>query len=471
MQLKDYCRLDAHELATQIKKKQLSPEEALDCALKRGEEVNPLLNALTHICKDWALAKLKLMTGKEPFYGVPILVKDLGFTLEGIPYTAGSHFFAGTVPSLTSELINRLVALGMLPFAQTNVPELGLSFVTESRLHGPCRNPYDLSRTAGGSSGGSAAAVAAGIAPLSTASDGGGSIRIPAACCGLFGFKPTTGLVSSGPWVAESWSGLASSYVLSRSVRDSAFLFDRLTAPSLNSVSEFKFSKTKKALTFALLDGAFPVVPIAKPCLEALDKTLERLENLGHRIVQIKLALDLEAIGEATMVIIAANTHAEIESHQRMLGRRVQKAELEPITWDIMRLGKSISAAQLIIARNTLYYLLRPLHELFSKADMVVTPALAQLPLAIGSLPTDLGLEIYQQKNIEFSPFTSLFNQAGLPAMTMPVMRHEHLPVSVQFAAGKNQDKALLGLALQLQNEFEDFSQPIMNLMNNQSNG
>jgi amidase len=467
MQLNEYCRLDAHDLAKLIKEKQLSPDEALNCALTRMHEVNPLLNAVVRDCSDWARAQLKLMTGSEPFYGVPILVKDLGFTLAEVPYTAGSRFFAETVPTLTSDLINRLLALGMLPFAQTNVPELGLSFVTESQLHGPCRNPYDLTRTAGGSSGGSAAAVAAGVAPLATGSDGGGSIRIPAACCGLFGFKPSTGLVSSGPWVAESWSGLATAYVLTRSVRDSAFLFDRITAPSLNnlSFSEEGFSKKPRSLTIAIVEEAFPPLALAKPCSDAVDQAVKALTALGHHIVRPKLVLNLQAIGEAAMIIIAANTSAEIESQERMLGREVRKEELEPITWDIMMQGKSMLASELIIARNYLYQLLRPLHELFNQVDIILTPALAQLPLPIGSLPTDIDLDQYQQKNIEFSPYTSLFNQAGLPAMTMPVMRYGHLPISVQFAAAKNQDKLLLSLALQLQKVFEDFSQPVMELM------
>lgn len=465
MQLNEYCQLDAHDLAKLIKTKQLSPKEALDCSLKRMHEVNPLLNAVVRDCSDWARVRLKLMTGDEPFYGVPILVKDLGFTMAEIPYTAGSRFFAGSIPSLTSDLINRLLALGFLPFAQTNVPELGLSFVTESVLHGPCRNPYDLKRTAGGSSGGSAAAVAAGIAPLATASDGGGSIRIPAACCGLFGFKPTSGLVSSGPWVAESWSGLATSYVLTRSIRDSAFLFESLTAASLSNFESTRFKQKQDPLKIAIIEDAFPQVPLAKPCLDALQQAVKVLENLGHQIVRPKFALNLEAIGEAAMVIISANTNAEIENQQNLLGRKARKEELEPITWEIMEQGKSILASQLIFARNHLYQLLRPLHELLNEVDLILTPALAQLPLPIGSLPTNLPLQEYQQKNIEFSPFTSLFNQSGLPAMTMPVMRFGHLPISVQFAAAKNQDKQLLALALQLQREFEDFSQPaLMNL-------
>ncbi|MBA2657437.1 MAG: amidase [Tatlockia sp.] len=467
MQLKEYCHLDAHELASLIKNKDLNPQEVLNCALERMHEVNPLINAVTRDCSDWAREQLKLMTGKEPFYGVPILVKDLGFTLSGIPHTAGSRFFSTTISPLTSDFILRLLALGMIPFAQTNVPELGLSFVTESQLFGPCRNPYDLTRTAGGSSGGSAAAVAAGIAPLATASDGGGSIRIPAACCGLFGFKPTPGLAPTGPYVAESWSGLASSYLLSRSVRDSASLFEPLTSTILNSSTsmETRFEKDQRPLTLAIIEDAFPKVSIEKPCFTALAEAERILKSMGHQIIRLPFSLDLDAISEVVITLIAANTWAEIESQQLFLNREVDKNELEPISWDFMMLGKAVSASQLIRARNHLYQLMRPLHELFNQVDMILTPALAKLPLVIGSLPTTLDFMQYQQKNIEFSPFTAIFNQAGLPAMTMPVMRECKLPVAVQFAAAKNQDRLLLGLALQLQKEFADFSKPILNVL------
>lgn len=469
MQLSEYCKQDAHSLAGLIKAKQLSPDDTLNFALTRMHEVNPMLNAIVTECSDWARKQLKLMSGNEPFYGVPILVKDLGFMMEGVPYTAGSRFYSSTIPPLNSDFINRLLALGFLPFATTNVPELGLSYVTESVLHGPCRNPYDLSRTPGGSSGGSAAGVATGIAPVATANDGGGSIRIPAACCGLFGFKPTSGLMPTGPWVSEAWSGLSAGHVLTRSVRDSALLFELLSARTLVEAKEHLVSfrnkqRQQQALSITLLDGAFAAVPVAKPCIDAVEQTIAVLKELGHTVIQRRLVLDINAIGEAVGTLIAANTCAEIENQQFLLGREVQKHELEPVTWEFMIRGKSVSAAKLIAAKNRMYQLLRPLHELLTEVDLILTPAMAQLPLAIGSLSTDDEFNQYLRKNIEFSPFTSLFNQAGLPAMTIPVMFNGHLPLSVQFAAAKGQDRLLLDFAMHLQPQFPDFTQPIINL-------
>lgn len=466
MQLNEYCRQDAYSLAQLIKTKSLSPEEALDCALRRIEEVNPLINAIVRDCSDWARAQLKIMRGDEPFYGVPVLVKDLGFTMANVPYTAGSRFFAETIPTVNSDLINHLLALGMLPFAKTNVPELGLSYVTESLLHGACRNPYDLNRTPGGSSGGAAAAIAAGIAPVATASDGGGSIRIPAACCGLFGFKPTTGLISMGPLVAEAWSGLATAFVLARSVRDTVILFEELTAPIKKRFNwqSSDYQDELEPLTIGIPEGTFAKVPLAKPCMEAFNEVEKLLKSQGHRIVRLRLPLDLSTVSQAVLTLIAANTCAEIEAQEQKLGREVQKHELEPVTWEFMARGKRLTASQLIDAKNNLYRLMCPVHEIFSTVDLLLTPALAQLPVAIGYLSTSDEFEEYLQKNVEFSPFTSLFNQAGLPAMTIPVRRHKYLPISVQFAAAKNQDRLLLKLGLSLQKELEDFSLPIMNL-------
>lgn len=463
----EYCQQDAYSLARLIQARELSPCEALDFALQRMHEVNPQLNAIVCDCSDWARQKLKAMRGDELFYGVPILVKDLGFTMEAIPYTAGSRFFAGSIPSLNSDLIERLLALGMLPFARTNVPELGLSYVTESELFGPCRNPYDLSRTPGGSSGGSAAAVAAGVAPLSAANDGGGSIRIPAACCGLFGFKPTPGLVSLGPWSEDAWSGLAAAHVLTRSVRDSLLLFNFLSAPDLaqaihNPIDIQAANLLSKPLKVAVLNGAFAELPVEPPLLGAVDQMAGVLKGLGHEVIQHSLSLDLEGIAEATLCLIAANTHAEIESQQLLLQRKATVDELEPITWEFLQRGKTISAAQLIQAKNRLYQLLRPLHALFEEIDLILTPALAQLPLKIGSLRMNDGFEQYLSRNLAFSPFTSLFNQAGLPAMTIAVGYHQHLPLSVQLAAGKNKDWLLMQLAMQLESELADFSKPLM---------
>lgn len=454
MQMDDYCRLDAHALAEKIKTGEMRAEDALHSARTRLQAVNPLLNAVVHDCSDWALERLKAMTGKEPFYGVPVVVKDLGFTLQGVPFTAGSRFFAGTVPDATSDYIRCLLSLGMVPFALTNTPELGLSFVTESAWLGLARNPYDLARTPGGSSGGSAAAVAAGIAPVATASDGGGSIRIPAACCGLFGFKPTQGLISLGPWVDESWSGLSGQHVITRTVRDSARLFaeqTRYTRPLTPTMPTL-------AKTVAWVPNAFAPVAVEAPCLQAMHIMQQHLQALGYQIMESDLQLDLDLINDCALILITANTAAVIETQQRLLGRHAKKQELEPATWEFYKRGKGIKAVQLITARTQLYRCLRPLHALLDNVAFLITPALAQLPLEIGRLTFNQDFDAYLQQGRAFSPFTTLFNQANLPAMTLPVMQHGRLPVSAQIASGKWRDWSLLALAEQLEAGLPSFT-------------
>lgn len=454
MLVREYINYDAHDLALLIKDKQVSPKEVLACAQERMQEVNDKLNAVTSECFDFAEKCLARMDGNEPYYGVPLLVKDLGFALEGTKLTQGSQFFSNTISNDTSDFINKMMSLGFVPFARTNTPELGLSYVTESRLLGPCRNPFDLRRTPGGSSGGSAAAVAVGIAPVATASDGGGSIRIPAACCGLFGFKPTPGLTPAGPWVSEQWSGMATDHVLTRSVRDSSDVFVKIVqSPQMMPKHH------KKSLVITQLEGVFAEVPIAQPCLEALEKGKDLLRKAGHTITSAHLDLNLTEINQCTLVLIAANVCAVIEEQQKIVGRTPTVDELEPITWEFYQLGKRIAAYELIIAKNKLYHLLRPLHQLLEHTDVVLTPALAQLPLLIGQLKTDDEFYSYLQKNTEFSPFTSLFNQAGLPAMTVPVMFHSHLPCSIQLGASAGHDLELLKLAEQIQQLTPDMAQ------------
>lgn len=319
--------------------------------------------------------------------------------------------------------------------------------MTESALLGPCRNPYDTSRTPGGSSGGSAAAIAAGIAPIATASDGGGSIRIPAACCGLFGFKPTTGLTANGPWTDELWSGMATNFILTRTVRDTKALFSALTG---QAAPQNKAS----ALDIAIVEGAFMPVHLDAPCLEAMQVATEQLKQLGHRVHKKHLNLDLAAIGQCALTLIAANTYSVIDLQTKAIGREAKEDELEPMTWEFYYQGQTMSAAQLIQAKNRLYQLTRPLHAFLAQTDAILTPALGKLPLKIGELSTKDPYNDYLQKNAEFSPYTSLFNQAGLPAMSYPVMHHRQLPVSVQLGAGKGRDYLLLDLAEALQSKF-----------------
>lgn len=462
MQTKKYIQQDAHDLAELIKSKEISAEEALQCAITRMDEINPKLNAIITDCRDFGMSSLKSMRGDEPFYGVPIVVKDIGFDLKGERLTNGSKFLEKYIPQQNSDFIERLLALGFIPFAKTNVPEFGLSYVTESILHGPCRNPYDLNRTPGGSSGGSAVAVATGISPIATASDGGGSIRVPAACCGLLGFKPTQGIMPSGPWTETIWSGMATGFVLTRTIRDCKKLFNLLVN---NKMSQEIIYPQRSRLKIATLIGrSFQPVPIDKPYLDAVERMKSILTDLKYPIVEKNIDLDLETIGNCSMILIAANTCAEIEVVEVKMKQKATEDNFEPATWEFYQRGKHISASQLIIAKDKLYQATKALHDIFDDTDVILTPALAQLPIPIGSVKINDSFDSYLQKSIEFSPFTSLFNQANIPAMTIPVARHNRLPISVQFAARRGADSILLELASELQQCLPDFTQPVSDL-------
>lgn len=454
MLLKEYLCCDATELAKRIKTREISPHEALNCALSRINDVNTTLNAVVSDCSDFAKKCLTTLHGDEPYYGVPLLIKDLGQPIAGIRGTEGSRFFAKNIPQITSDLVSKMISLGFIPFAKTNTPELGLSYVTESALLGPCHNPYDLNRTTGGSSGGAAAAIAAGIAPIATASDGGGSIRIPAACCGLFGFKPTRGLTPTGPLTDELWSGLAVNFVLTRSLRDSEALFKQLA-----DQSRVHPLIPNRKLNIIYLDGVFAPVPVAEPCLEAVRIVEELLKSLGHTIQRKSLALDLQTIGDCVINLIAANTYTVIKIQELQSRKKATRDELEPVTWEFYQRGKKLSACEYLIAKSHLYQLIQPIHQLLNQNDLVLTPALAQLPLLIGELSTHDEFEHYLQKNVEFSPFTSLFNQAGLPAMTLPVMFHNQFPISVQMGAAQGNDLLLYSVAKKLHSMLPDLSQ------------
>lgn len=458
MLIEEYIQYDAKGLAALIKNGQISAQEALDCAIKRIESVNPMLNAVIADCDSFAKKCLKSMKGNEPFYGVPLLVKDLGFELQNAQETCGSQFFSKNIGTLNSDFMSHLLKLGFIPFAKTNTPELGLSSVTEPKLFGPCHNPYDLSKTSGGSSGGSAAAVASGIAPIATASDGGGSIRIPASCCGLLGVKPSQGVIPTGPRTQRPWSGMATNFVLTRSFRDAELIFKSFLPFASWSLLDKSLGKN---LTFLRLKGAFADVPIATPCLDAVNLVEKWLVKQGHTVKTRCIDLDVSQIGQAVLAIISANIFTKIREQENEMERAAQTNELEPATWEFYQRGKEMSAADLIRAESSLFQKLEPLRKVLNEVDFILTPALAQLPLPIGTLSTELPIEDYLQKNAAFSPFTGLFNQAGAPAITLPVMTYNKMPISVQFAAARGEDIRLFALGKLLKSHFIDFEHAI----------
>lgn len=443
MDLNTYLHMDACTLAAHIKKGKVSPEEALNFAIERCEQVNPHLNAITHRFEEWGRQQLKKMSGSERFYGVPLLVKELGFTIAGQPARAGSRLLAHNLAQYNHVLIEQFLALGFVPFALTNTPEFGLSYTTEPELFGACKNPYDLSKTAGGSSGGSAAAVATGVVPLATASDGGGSIRVPATCCGLVGFKPSSGLLPSGPISVEPWSGMAVDFALGRNLKDISALFRALIRQTSGPALPFQ---SKEKPHFIHCPGLFPPIHIESKWQQALETFINELKTHHYQVSEPVLRLDHEAIGECSLTIIKANVAAELQRIQQITQKPVKEEELEPITWRFYQDGLTLSAHQLILAKDRLFQLLAPLRNLLADGSVILSPALAKDPVNLGELSMADEYETYLEKNLAFSPFTALCNQTGIPAISLPVQSKYPLPLAVQLIMGKWRDAQLLDL-------------------------
>ena len=444
MDLKDYIQYDAIGLNQLIREKKIGPHEPLSAAIELAEQLNPKLNAITHLFINQAEQLYQSANPNTALYGVPILLKNLGFALKDTSETYGSHYFGDNPSEITSDFVNILLKNGCIPFGRTNTPELGLSFATEPLRYGPTRNPWDLKRTSGGSSGGAAAAVAAGIVPIATANDGGGSIRVPAACCGLFGFKPTRGLTPCGPYKTQLWSGLAVSHVITRSVRDSAFILNLLNPYGQPNINWLESPPEK--LKIGLLTGPFTNVPIDPVYKQSIDKTINLLKSMGHEITPIEINIDLALKDKQLLKIIAANIAYELLSHSDLILKNPDS--VEPITYELFKQGQHISATELLQAKYQLAESLMPLKKFNQKIDMFLTPSLAQLPVSIGHLRGDDDFEYFNKKNIEFSPFTSLFNQTGQPAMTIPIdTTPDGLPISIQLAGHLFDDYRLLQLA------------------------
>ena len=485
----EYERHDALGLAALVRAGEVSAAELLGLAFARIAAGNGALNAVIAECPDFARAELaaRRAAGRERegvFAGVPVLVKDLLATVEGLPTGHGNRLLRTLPPAgHDSEFIRRLRGTGALIVGKTNTPEFGLTPFTEPETCGPTRNPWDLARTPGGSSGGSAAAVAAGFVPLATGGDGGGSIRIPASCCGLFGLKPTRGRVPSGPDLGTLWSGFAIEHGLTRSVRDSAALLDAAAGADAGP----PFAAPAQARPFldevATEPGRLRIGVDLRPWLggtldddgrEAVERSAELLGGLGHELVEVRLPVEREPFSMAFLTVLAANVRSQIEDIGHQLQRRPRRADHELTTWVIGLLGRSFSADEFLSAERVLQLTGRRIGALFESIDLLLSPTLGHLPPPIGALqpsaaeqrlmrlmsaigsPRLLRLLGAHRQMVEqafaFIPYTPVFNATGQPAMSVPLhWTAAGLPVGVQFAGRFGDEATLFRLAGQLE--------------------
>ena len=459
LRFSDYRQFDALGLAEAIRLGQFTAAEVLAAAIDRANAVNPIINAIVTPHYDYARQQLAGATGGGPFAGVPFLLKDLAMQLQGTVTSEGSRFYAGRVAKQTDTLVQRYLDAGLLMMGKSASPEFGGTTTTESILYGATRNPWDLEKTTGGSSGGAAAAVAADILPMANATDGGGSIRIPASCCGLFGLKPSRGRTPHGPNALTSLMSV--NHCVSRSVRDSAALLDATAGmepgaaggPNPPVGSFLQASRTPpKSLRIGLLLSPISRSPVHSDCLTAANRAALLCESLGHRIEPLELPIAAGEFFHATGIIMAAGNVARVQLREKELGREVTEHDLEPLIYQRYRQALSHSAADYHAAVNTVHRIGRQMSLLHNQYDLILSPTLANPPLEIGRLALTRLDPGYLTDVLSYSAFTMLANATGAPAMSVPLEWSDAgLPVGVMFAADYGREALLLQLAGQLE--------------------
>ena len=462
MAFAEYGEYDGLGLAELVRRGEVSAPELVEEAILRIERHNPVLNAVVYKAYEQARREARGGLPEGPFRGVPFLVKDLYMEVAGLPMSDGSHFAPEEVSSQDSELVKRQRAAGLVILGKTNTPEFGITGTTESRRLGPCRNPWNPDHISGGSSGGSAAAVAAGIVPLAHASDGLGSIRIPAACCGLFGLKVTRDRNPGGLDVGASVLGFGVSHVVSRSVRDSAAMLDATSHPeaampfaapqrSKSYLGELRVPPGRLRVAFSSeTPSGRPIDPEVR---SALEDTAKLLADLGHDVHEQGLGIDYRALYRVQGVLGAASSAAGIAEKSERRGREPEEDELEPLTWAGIRAGRKLSGEAVMRALRDLRRMTHALLGFFESWDVYLTPVMGTPPPRVGHIdPVRLTpREVGQRQSAAF-PFTPPFNFTGQPAMSVPLhWSATGLPIGMQFASRYGDEATLFRVAAQLE--------------------
>jgi len=456
----DFSDTDGLGLAALVRAREVSPGELLEAAVRRLESVNPRLNAVVTPLIDEAGAAVAAGLPDGPFTGVPFLVKELVAAVRGTASSAASRLYANAIAPHDSELVARYRRAGLVIFGKTNSPEFGISPTTESRLYGVTRNPWRLDLAPGGSSGGSAAAVAAGIVPAAHATDGGGSIRIPASACGLFGLKPTRARITAGPDIGEGLSGFAVQHVVSRSVRDSAALLDATSGPMAGDpyaaeapdrpwLEELALAPSPLRIGFART--APTGVPVHPDCVAAVEAAAALCAGLGHAVEEASPVYDAAALERGFVAVFSAHTMANIG--RATGGALPDPALVEPLTYALAERGRTLSAAAFIATLHGLQRESRRIAAFWERYDLWLTPTLAQPPLPVGHFEIESSdVERWIARLGAFTPFTYPFNVTGQPAASVPLhWNSEALPIGCQFVARSGDEATLFRLAAQLE--------------------
>ena len=478
----DFSSHDALSLAKLVRTGQVSPRELVSASIENIEALNPKLNAVIHKMYDRALKESESPVD-GPFTGVPFMLKDLLSWLAGEPITSGSRYYKGWIAPHDTELVRRYKKSGVIIVGKTNTPEFGLTPFTEPELFGPTVNPWDTTRTTGGSSGGSAAAVASGMVPWAGGGDGGGSIRIPASCCGIFGLKPTRARTPAGPITGEHWQGAAIEHCLTRSVRDSAAMLDAISArdvgapywapeperPFLDEVGRDP-GKLRIAFTSKPLLGEH----VHDDCKAALADAVTLLDSLGHDVIESEPPVERDEFNRAFLIMVCGEIRAGIIEGEKLVGRAATPSDVEAATWALNLLGDSISAGEFVHAEHYLRSSARRMGEFCNDYDLFLTPTMSLPPFPTGSLQPPkhelmlikvlgrlragnvlklLGaLEKSADQVFDAIPWTPLFNVSGQPAMSVPLYWNaQNLPIGVHFVGHYGDEATLFRIAGQLE--------------------
>jgi amidase len=480
---REYGQYDAMGLAELVRKGEVLASEICEEAISRIEQVNHKLNAVVTPMYDIGRTVANGDLPEGPFAGVPFLLKDLMYAYAGVPMSSGSKAYKNFIPDYDSEMVKRYKQAGLIILGKTNTPEFGLMGVTEPELFGPCRNPWNPSFTPGGSSGGSAAAVASGIVPMAGGGDGGGSIRIPAAYCGLFGLKPSRGRNPTGPHHGRAWQGAVQEHVITRTVRDSAAALDLTQGPDRGAPYEIcpplrSYLEELSTAPGNLSIGFSVASPIGKAvhpeCTMAVHETAKLLEELGHRVEERQPEVDGRALAKSYMTMYFGEMAADLKEMREVLGRKPTTADVEPTTYTLGLLGRAVSAGEFVEAMRCWDHCARQMGTYFNKYDLYMTPTTAFPPAMIGEVQPsssekklmkmvntlELGrllkatgiVDQMAEKSLERTPFTQLANLCGLPAMSVPLhWTSEGMPCGIQFVAGFGREDLLFRLAAQLE--------------------
>jgi amidase len=460
--LDEVAHLDGTAQADLVRRKEVQPIELVEAAIERIECLNPTLNAVVTPMYEEARAAAKSNISKGPFAGVPFLLKDLLAAYKGVPMSLGSELMRNFVPDHHSELVKRLKRAGLIILGKTNTPEFGILPTTEPRLFGPSRNPWDRKRTTGGSSGGSAAAVAAGMVPMAHGNDGGGSIRIPASCCGLFGLKPTRARNPLGPDFTELMGGLVAEHAVTRSVRDSAALLDATSGPDTGDpywapppmrpfLQEVGADPGKLRIAFTMESATG--VTIHQDCVKAVEDAAALCTDLGHNVVEASPEVDGSLMVQAFFAVWSAGVASTLDGIARMTGQPANADKVEPLTWALAEMGRNSNASDYLLALQLLQGLGRVMASFLVDYDVWLTPTLGEPPVPLGTFdsPPENPLQGFFRTG-EFVPFTPLCNCTGQPAMSVPLFWNaEGLPIGTHFVGRFGDEATLFRLAAQLE--------------------